>query len=465
MKIKTIEITNFRCFESLVLTLDPVINVIVGINGAGKTSILDAIALALYDIIDAGCGTSRNTQSAELRSTDIRIDPGASDEAIGRREFVHIKAAVEDFHPLPDFPSHAPNGQTMALEWENHIHYQPPRGFHYAREDYRNQPSITKYIKSIWKALRESNGTDLIPLPAVAYYRAERFINRMPDLQDVLKKNISRQGAYQNTLNAGADYRSLCQWFYLRENNELRDRLKRQNGQDFECSDLRAVRRAVMTTIENVTRIFFDGTPPRLKFAITDPKYGEMPLEIEQMSDGYRNLLALVMDFARRLAQANPNWPNPLEAPGILLIDEIELHLHPKWQQTIIPKLHAAFPNTQIIAATHSPEVLTTVRRENILLLGLDHGIEPVPGDVGTYGAESSRVLEEVFSAHARPPAPDVPTAAQLRDYLRLVEARKQDSPKGLELRAEIEKALGPSDPDLLAADARIHQLQTQHGK
>ncbi|HML30919.1 MAG TPA: AAA family ATPase, partial [Hyphomicrobium sp.] len=68
-------------------------------------------------------------------------------------------------------------------------------------------------------------------------------------------------------------------------------------------------------------------------------------LEVAQLSDGYRTLLAVVLDFARRLVQANPSFPNPLEAPGILLIDEIELHLHPRWQQTIIPSLQSAFPN------------------------------------------------------------------------------------------------------------------------
>jgi predicted ATP-binding protein involved in virulence len=182
-----------------------------------------------------------------------------------------------------------------------------------------------------------------------------------------------------------------------------------------------------------------------------------------QLSDGYRNLLALVLDFARRLAQAHPNWPNPLEAPGILLIDEIELHLHPKWQQTVIPNLRAAFPNTQIIAATHSPEVLTTVRRENIHLLGSDHALEQMPADVGTFGAESSRVLQEVFAAYPRPQ--QIETVQQLDEYLALVESRQQDSDRGRELRAALESALGRSDPDLLRADVRISQLKVLGGK
>ncbi len=118
-------------------------------------------------------------------------------------------------------------------------------------------------------------------------------------------------------------------------------------------------------------------------------------MELSQLSDGYRNMLALFLDFGRRLVQANPTWPNPLEAPGILLIDEIELHLHPRWQQSVIPSLRSAFPDTQLIVSTHSPAVLTTVLREHIRLLASDHQFERLPDDVGTYGAENSRVLAE----------------------------------------------------------------------
>jgi predicted ATP-binding protein involved in virulence len=207
-----------------------------------------------------------------------------------------------------------------------------------------------------------------------------------------------------------------------------------------------------------VKRVYFDDNPPSLKVAFDRNGRSDKTLELIQLSDGYRNLLALVLDFARRLAQAHPNWPNPLEAPGILLIDEIELHLHPKWQQTIIPKLRTVFPNTQIIAATHSPEVLTTVWRESIHLLGSDHAIEQIPADVGTFGAESSRVLQEVFGPHIRPPA--IETVDWLNEYLRLVESQQQNTEPGRELRNKLEKALGSSDPDLNYADMRISQLR-----
>ena len=158
-------------------------------------------------------------------------------------------------------------------------------------------------------------------------------------------------------------------------------------------------------TLEHVEQVFFDDSPPRLKVKFATPYGAPQVLELEQLSDGYRNLLAVVLDFARRLAQANPSWDNPLEAPGILLIDEIELHLHPGWQQSIIPNLRKVFPNTQLILATHSPQVLTTVRKEHVRCLTAQHTLEPLPADIGTYGSESAFALEMVFGVHTRPKA------------------------------------------------------------
>ncbi len=180
--------------------------------------------------------------------------------------------------------------------------------------------------------------------------------------------------------------------------------------------------------------------------------------ELAQLSDGYRNLLALVLDFARRLAQDNPNSSNPLEAPGILLIDEIELHLHPRWQQKVIPAVRAVFPNTHLIVSTNSPAVLTIVRREHIKLLGGDHQFDLIPADVGTYGADNSRVLVEVFGTCPQPQHID--TVQQLAEYWQAVENQEHDTDQTKVLRQKLESALGTSDPDLLRADLRIKQLQ-----
>lgn len=462
MKLSKVEITHFRCFESLAVELQPDVNVIVGANGAGKSSVLDAVAIALYEIVVAngvGGGSQRIAQRATLEPTDIRIEPDVDDPTGGRESFVQVCATAKDFYAVGGFTEKSPTGQPSTLEWSNHIRYRPPDTFRYEPRGSERLSELSKYFEAIWEEIGTGSSQAPIPLPVVAYYRASRHINRMPDLEDIFKVDLSRIGAFVNALDAGVNFTAMCQWLYLRENEELRAQVGRRKADQAEFPSLRAVRAALKTVVEGVRRVYFDGSPPRLMVDLQGPgDAAPQALELAQLSAGYRNLLALVLDFARRLAQANPNWPKPLEAPGILLIDEVEQHLHPRLQQTIMPSLRSAFPNTQIIVSTHSPAVLTTVRREHVHLLGPDHQFEMLPKDVGTYGAENSHVLAQVFGTHTRPE--NVETVEMLRDYLRLIEKRKHDTEEARDLRSDLESYLGKSDPELRLADLRIRQLE-----
>lgn len=460
MKLSKIEITHFRCFESLSIKLQPDINVIVGANGAGKSSILDAIAIALYEVVAANGASGQRQRKAEgaaLLPTDIYVDPSAQDTFAGRKPFVQVRATAADFYPVEEFSGKTPAGEAASLEWTEHIRYRAPSTFNYDTSTSERLSTLNRYVQALWREVGKSPQA-LIPLPVVVYYRATRRMGGTPELGDIFKLDFSRDKAFVGALDAATNFTAMCQWFYLRENAELRAHSKVKKGEDKEFIDLRAVRLALRHTIEGLDRIYFDGSPPRLMVDLREGDGSLRTLELAQLSDGYRNLLALVLDFARRLAQANPNWPNPLEAPAIMLIDEVELHLHPKWQQTVIPGLRAAFPNTQLIISTHSPAVLTTVRREHIHLLGADHQFERIPSDVGTYGAENSRVLAEVFGADSRPR--NIEIVAKLNTYLGLVEARQHATDEAIALRVELESALGSSDPDLRRADLRIRQIE-----
>ena len=187
--------------------------------------------------------------------------------------------------------------------------------------------------------------------------------------------------------------------------------------------------------------------------AFATPQELPQVLELEQLSDGYRNLLAVVLDFARRLAQAHPNWENPLEAPGILLIDEIELHLHPQWQQKIIPNLRVVFPKTQIIVATHSPQVLTTVESRNIFIIQ-DRELRAVP--IQTYGAENKRVMQEVMQTDSRPP--DNENVNQILELFRLVNQGHLQQASAL--CDELMHKLGQDEPTLIEAQTIIENRQ-----
>ena len=135
------------------------------------------------------------------------------------------------------------------------------------------------------------------------------------------------------------------------------------------------------------------------KYSLTIKK-GTVEFELSQLSEGERTMLMIVCDIARRLTIANPHLKNPLEGEGIVLIDEIDLHLHPQWQREVIPALLATFPNLQFIVTTHSPQVLSKVHKESIFILEDGKLVKNVPN---TYGRNASAILFEIFGVTDRP--------------------------------------------------------------
>jgi predicted ATP-binding protein involved in virulence len=126
-------------------------------------------------------------------------------------------------------------------------------------------------------------------------------------------------------------------------------------------------------------------------------------ISLDKLSDGEKNLIALVGDIARRLSIANPNSKKPLDGEGVILIDEIDLHLHPSWQRLMIPQLTKAFPNCQFIITTHSPQVLSHVHHENIFLLKNDKGDFNYSKAMESFGQSSDRILEDLLGVDSRP--------------------------------------------------------------
>jgi predicted ATP-binding protein involved in virulence len=190
-------------------------------------------------------------------------------------------------------------------------------------------------------------------------------------------------------------------------------------------------------------------------------------LRIEQLSDGYRTTLAMIMDIAARMASANPELKNPLETEGIILIDEVELHLHPGWQQTILPPLLETFPNVQFIVTTHSPQVLTTVPSSSIKAIQWDSSEQPnlMPSIEFSEGAESQQLLEDILGIKPRPQNIDI--VKKLNRYLELISLDKWDSTEAKALRSKLDKwgqgyetALANADIDIRL---RLRRLGRKH--
>ena len=130
---------------------------------------------------------------------------------------------------------------------------------------------------------------------------------------------------------------------------------------------------------------------------------GKEEFSLDQLSDGEKNLITLVGDIARRLAIANPNSKDPLKGDGIILIDEIDLHLHPKWQRLIIPQLTKVFTNCQFIITTHSPQVLSHVMPRSLFLLKNINNKLSYSKAAESYGMNTDRILEDLLDTDARP--------------------------------------------------------------
>ena len=288
MKLSRVEITHFRCFESLPIALQPDVNLIVGANGAGKSSVLDAIAIALYEIVAAnGAGGKRQRalQSAILKPTDIFIDRNTADPSVGRKPFVQIRAHAKDLYAVGEFASRPlfqddPESAPM-LEWSQHIIFNPPNSFSYAPGTSEQLSQLDRYFRALWQEINTSGPQALIPLPAVAYYRARRRINGMPELGGIFKSAPGRVEAYVNAMDAGASFASMCQWLYLRENEELRARASKRASKGLELPDLHAVREVLKSSIAGVERVYFDGNPPRLMVDLGSQDGEPQPMELD----------------------------------------------------------------------------------------------------------------------------------------------------------------------------------------
>ena len=162
-------------------------------------------------------------------------------------------------------------------------------------------------------------------------------------------------------------------------------------------------------------------------------------LNLSQLSDGERSFLALVSDLGRRLALANPLLENPLDGAGVVLIDELELHLHPKWQLEVVEKLRSAFPNIQFIVTTHSPFILQTAREGEVMKLDGDLAVEPA----GRTLEEVARLVMDVTNTDRSPRHQKMLDTA--RRYLALVDEAKAAQPaRRDQIQHELVEMLAP---------------------
>lgn len=358
MKITKLSVRDFRGFRSLDLDLSPDVTALVGVNGAGKTSILDALALLLSCLVES----IRSGKPEEIapRPGDVRL--GASSARLSlAAEIDGLAVAWSIARTLPGHPSGAP-GSLAALE----------------------APVAAAQTTIV-------SGSPALPL--VVYFPTNRSALDIPE-RIRTPHEFDALSAYDGALEGGAsNFRGFFEWFREEEdiyNEEL------VLFQAPTTSPLSSVRRAIEQTLPGAREVRIERRPQRMTVELKGVR-----LDVAQLSDGERCLLALAGDLARRMALANPKAANPLLHPAVVLIDEVELHLHPGLQREVLPRLRHVFPETQFIVSTHSPQVLSSLHAANVRVI---ERFEQRVLDRGTWQRDTNRILEAAFGDPGRPP-------------------------------------------------------------
>ena len=440
MLLDEIVIHNFRAIDRLNITLNERLTVLHGDNGEGKSSVLRAIAVGLGQVPRFFGVRGLNFHEDDRREVGGRL---AGPAAI----LIGIKG-IGTFARTTNWAS------KRAVNKKNSVKSDAPVNNAVFKDD---KFPFSRIVNGI-----ENN--DPVEMPVFAFYGTDRVViglDRLglPIRHRNFRTEFTRQGALDGALEGKTNFKSAFEWFYATENDELREQ-KERNDQMYQIPRLKAVRAAIESMIPEVSNPHVTRRP--LHFMVRYHK-GDLAedLYLEQLSGGYRVMLALVVDLARRMGQANPHMENPLESEAIVLIDEVELHLHPSWQQRVLSDLLRTFPRTQFIVSTHSPQVLTTVQPENVFSVRNEMGgvkLYSTPGP--TLGAEAGYVLQAEMNVEQRPTT-DTGKAKQfveeLSRYQALIDNDQGEGEEALALRLQLEE-VSPRDPALTKADAEIRR-------
>ena len=343
MRILELNLKNFGCFE--VCTLRPAarFSLLVGDNGSGKTLLLDALAVAagsfLLGIPEAFC---RQINRNEIRAVDVVTGETVTGEQPAEAE-VEAVGEVEG----------------TKVRWIRSRR---------SKEQYTSRRLAKTLQVEASTLVRRARAGIPTTFPVLAYYGAGRQWQRLEGIKLEAPGKVSRFLGYKDWLDPVSDQKRLYRWLKTNEKAVVEYGEKRPLRE--------AVRASIVAMIPDASNAFWDVDCSELTI---EAKIGGHPQRqrFHALGDGYRNVVGMAADIGYKMATLNPHLGERanLETPGVVLIDAIDLHLHPNWQRQIVGRLLRAFPRVQFFATSHSPIIIQSVRGlANAMVWDLDSG-------------------------------------------------------------------------------------------
>ena len=436
LKVEDLTLVNFRRFKKFSMDFHPQLTVVVARNGQGKTSVLDGLGIALGTFVGA-------------------FDLGRG-KSIARTDALYKKSSDSS---TPD------TEQAFPVEVRANLTIQGKQPIEVLRtlNGVRNRTSnrfasqLTDFGKSLMSRVRDLED---VTLPVISHYGSGRlWVVHSSSRSKVLTS--SRTMGYEDCLTAASSFKQLQEWMRKATTAVLQQQHLNGSGEDDNLMEqVESIKGAVNNVFEEEDWIDF-----HYNLSHEDLVMGQggvdRYLSVNLLSDGVRALVSLVADLAWRCTKLNPQfgYSAPAKTPGIVMIDEVDLHLHPAWQQTILPRLIEKFPRIQFIVTTHSPQVLSTVKRECIRVISFDEdGSSGSEMPLATsYGEESQNVLQAIMGIDPQPP---VQEQDDLRKLTSLIESGEFNTDEANGLMQKLQEALSKNHPQLQRLQRSIERQE-----
>ncbi len=419
MHIQSLTLKNYRCYENIEINFNPEYTVLVGVNGSGKSAVLDAAATALGSYLAGFDG---------IPSNGIWQDDA-------HRKMFELGSRVEAEAQYPVEIGAVCSVGDKELAWKRSLHAKT------GRTHISEAKSIMDYGRELQIKVRQGDKSAI--LPVIAYYGTGRlYMQKRQKRNASAETTFTRTSGYLDCLDSASNDKQMMKWF------EQMTAIQIQEGK--RIPELEAVKRAMGKCFSGVRQqthtADFEYKMKTKEIEILYRKGDSRErLPMKMLSDGLRITISMAADIAYRMAILNPQLLDDIleKTPGIILIDEVDMHLHPEWQRRIMEDLHYIFPKVQFIVTTHSPSILANVRQEHILLL--ENGEVFSPGNT-TYGRDVTAILQEMMKVDVRPEE-----VGRIKNEF-YHQLSKENYEKAKELLEQLEDILGSRDADVVQA-------------